>query len=313
MKKIKLLPLLAVIPMLASCGSKPSKPSFAKVGNEVKAAKFAADLEKAGLKASFNQEKAMNSGLFKLDAREYYILEASTKKSGKGKVEMSTFDKFEYRHDKENKLAQSSYDYAASTVISSDSYSTNNVEAYKDQQGYQTTKSGKKTYLVDVSKEEKEYRLIKEVDKDNSVEKFLDAEIKERLGDCGVNMAETMAQYEMAEEKVKKNYKFYENGNIFTIEVKYDDEEEVKDEGYKVKAKVEQKVQLDLTEGKLKSKYWLSTEASYEFSKAITMDGTHYEKGDSMTMKEQMSFDASFTEKAQNLKPFDLKGYVEVE
>ena len=312
MKKIKLLSLLAVIPMLASCGGKPGKPHFAKVGNEVKFEKFAEDAETTYMKANFMSEKALPSGVFKSKDGTYMSMKGTAlgEKFSMVSIENSNSQS---KYDQKNAILQTSLKREESAKIVSKGSAIESSGKESSTISYQVSKVEKKDCFVQATKEAKEFAVqapasVKEA------QVMLDSTVKlgflMELSEFG----EGINAYKAASDKEKKAYKFYENGKIFTIEASIEEEESHKDAeekvDYVVKGKSEVKFQLDLTDGAFKSVLWGSSKVTVEIKKDNTSyDGEIYKKGDVFEIETVMASETSYTAKDLTLKVFDLSGY----
>ena len=308
MKKIKLLPLLLIVPMLSGCGDKPSKPSFAKVGEEVSAKEFTEAFQKELNKASFMNEKLLDSGIFKSDARGLNINEGK-KNGSKPRAEIRENEKLEVKYDKENVLMEQAYDGGSSMVLKSDE--SNMLESSEANQTmfFQKAKENKKDYLVVAIKEDKEYDKVAALSKTVTAQKLLDTMMKASIAQAGQHIMSVVSEYPSMDEEEQETYRFYKNGSIYTIE----HEEELSDSKskdgklvYVGEGKTEEKIQIDLTEGKLKAAYWFNQEARIDYKR----DDEGFKKGDYIITKAQASHVASFVAKKVTLKAQDLSNYV---
>lgn len=302
MKKIKLLPLLLAVPMLASCGlAKPKQPKFADVGKEVAYAKFSEDLQKQAQKAAFNSDKALESGVFKLDTR--ISVESNVKRDKKEIAKSSSLQntKEESKYDKANKILEETTQ-SSSTLKSKSQFDTaNNSSSLKDSYVYQEGKKDGKKYVVKYDK------ATKEISKESSLEstttdKYLDSKVKSEVGvNTTLIFYFVFAEYEGSSDADKKNFKFYENGDIYTIT--WNVEKETKTEETKTTNKTDMKIQVDFNKEKLASKIWLEASSVVEYLKD---SGSDYYKGDIETKVTKESSDISYQFKDVKLKAADL-------
>lgn len=312
MKKIKLLSLLAVIPMLASCGGKPGKPSFAKVGNEVKFAKFEEDAQKAYLKANFMSEKALQSGVFKQKEGSYFSMKG-TINGEKSSMVSSESRTSESKYDQKNAILQTSLkrEEAAKSVSKGVGIDSSGKEASTT--SFQVSKVEKKSCFVKATKESKEF-AVQAAATVKEAQAMLDSSVKLGLLMEVTEFGEAIAEYKTAPEKEQKAYKFYENGKIFTIEASIEEEESHKGEDgkvdYVVTGKSEVKYQIDLTDGAFKKVLWGSLKSKVEIKKdGTSYDGEIYNKDDVFEIETVMAEESSYTAKDVTLKVFDLAGF----
>ena len=318
MKKIKLLALLAVVPMLASCGGKPSKPKFADVGKEVKFEKFTEDGEKAYMKMDFMKEKALGSGILKGKSQVYI----STKGVARG-LEFSFIQKeseqIEAKYDQKNAIIQTSTKKeggAAYDNVFAPGHIMEGSDSESSTVSLQFSKVDKKNSIVSATKEAKEYSVEYEIKDLKEAQKHFDGEMKGRLLNVLAQFGDAISEYNSASEKEQKYYKFYENGNIFTIEASIEENESHKVDGkvdYVVNGKSEVKYQIDFTNGKFKSVAWGSIESTIEFKKDTEYNGQSFKAGDKMVSDTKMASEESFTAKDLTLKAFNLSDYTRIQ
>ena len=268
MKKIKLLSLLAVVPMLASCGGKPSKPRFASYGKEVSYKAIVKDQSKVASKADFMSEEALGSGVFKSKEGSYISIKG-TMNADKFSMVIQGADESEFKYDQKNAIVQTTA--KSETLMTSDSSagSSSMGNNSSSTSSIQLGKVDKKSCLIEATKETKEYRKLVETDK-KGAQALLDAQAKSMLEDATDEFEAGLLHYETLEKKEQKNYKFYENGNVFTVEVKFEKEESHKTDGkvdYVEKYKYEVASQVDFTNGKFRAVSWGSMDLSVEFKK----------------------------------------------
>ena len=301
MKKTKLLPLLLAIPMLASCGlAKPKQPKFADVGKEVAYAKFGEDFQKQSEKAAFNSEKALESGVYKMDTR--ILTESNIKREKKEIAKSSTLknDKEEAKYDKVNKLLEETTESSSTSKSTSQSSTVNNSSGLKNSYVYQEGEKDGKKYVVQYDK------ATKEVTKESSLEstttaKYLDSKVKAEVRiNTTLILSFVFMEYEGSSDADKKNFKFYENGDIYTIT--WNVKSETKTEETKTTEKTDMKIQVDFNKEKLASKIWLETSSVVE---CLKDSGSDY-KGDIKTEATKESVDISYQFKDVKLKAADL-------
>ena len=311
MKKIKVFPLLILVPMLASCGlSKPSSPKFADVGKEVKFDKFQTDLMEASGKAIFNSEKALPSGILK---SKKAILSTTILKRGKETLmdyNVLRNENSELKYDKENKIVKEIVEDKSEAQSKTQTEKASEVDNVKTTRVYQEGEKDKKKYVLEVRPDLKE--VYKEADLSGTkIAAYLDTFVKVNVGSTADNIFnEIFMQYAASDEKEKKNYKFYENDQIFTIEYKSELEEDVKDDDEKVFLKrttiQETKVQVELNDKKPQFKEW----TNYKITGEYTRDFDAFKKGDSGEAVQQGSLEYSYEVKDVKLKAVDVSKFV---
>lgn len=311
MKKIKVFPLLIFVPMLASCGlSKPSSPKFADVGKEVKFDKFQTDLMEASGKAIFNSEKALPSGILKSKKAIFY---SQIMKRGKEKLmdyDVLQNENSELKYDKENKIVKEVVENKSDIQGKSQTEKAIEVVNGKTTRVYQEGEKDNKKYVLEVRPDLKE--IYKEADLSGiKIAAYLDTFVKTKVGSTADNIfSEIFMEYASSGEKEKKNYKFYENDKIFTIEYKLDLKEDVKDGDEKVYLKRittrESKIQVELNDKKPQFKQWTTCKITGEYTRNFDI----YKKGDFGELVEQASLEYSYEVKDVKLKAVDVSKFV---
>ena len=309
MKKTKFLSLLVFAPLLASCGAgKFDEPKFAKYGDEVKAEKFGKAFDDILKKSSLNKKAKLGS-LF-MSKRDVYYSSSDVvrnKKSIKG-GSMGQAEVSEISYDSKNVIAknvetdeyvQKEYALSGEEVAETSMKSTNQQ---------QVSKVKGKSSLVSIDEDTKTYSVIYEVDKDNVPANDFDAQFKSYLsGQIESSYVTFALSYEAADAKEKKNYKFYQNGNVFTME--FQDSQEVEEENYKGSSSEKWTIQLDLTEGKWNLKSLYVHEAEVEVTKDYYQGSNKFIKGDILKEKEMSIEDAKAEQKDIKLNALDLANY----
>ena len=108
MKKLNILPLLLVAPLLTGCGGSVKAPKFADKGEEVAGDKFAADLLEVSSQAAFAKEDAIGSLVMKsINANSNEEKLTRENKAIQTTIEYSE-DSSEMKYDATNKLVKGS-------------------------------------------------------------------------------------------------------------------------------------------------------------------------------------------------------------
>ncbi len=312
MKKIKFLPLFLVAPLLVGCNN-VKQPKFAKEGDAVEFDKFADDLSKKSAEASFAKEAKLGSLVFK--STNQSSEESKRTRSDKTVVNQSS--------DFEETKTDGKYD--ANNLLISAKGSTKQNEQSKSLYGTSKTslKSNSETFVQEFSKEDKKYvvtgnkkakELQKMVELSDLVkaEDYFDLMMKALVANGGSRIQAACEAYALADEEAKKNYKFYENGDIFTVEFKEVVENEEHKNGedkveYVVNGSDSFKIQIDLTEGKWKSKYYRETSEKIEHK----LDHGSYLEGEVTESLIKASEDVEINSKDVKLKAVDVSKYKE--
>jgi hypothetical protein len=220
----------------------------------------------------------------------------------------------ESKYDQKNAILQSVVKSDESLKVVSKGVGMESSEKSSATTSYQVSKVEKKSCLVAATKEAKEFAVQTPVENTKAAQEWLDMIVKMGLSSQLAEFSEAVLTYKSAPEKEQKAYKFYQNGNIFTIEATIEDEESHKDAeekvDYVVKGKSEVKFQIDLTNGAFKTVLWGSSKSSVEIKKDNTSyDDESYNKGDVFEIEVVMSEEGSYTAKELTLKAIDLSGY----
>lgn len=265
MKKIKLIPALALVAMLSACGtSKISKPSASKapklasVGEKIEFATFADEVQK-GMGAYSSEEGAVPSYKAKLD--EY----ADSKlKIMNGKQNLLSINEIEKQ---KNTISADMNNCVAEGKGKQESYmkgsrAEQNTKAeyyqgYEQDAVLQLSTIGETTGIYQFDNLAGTYMLGQDV---SSLE---EAQRKERFSyiasQSGANVIEyeffmLIGNYATMDEEEQKLYSFHKNGLVYTVVYENSGTEDVKDDEsgevlYKHTFDESNKMQLDLTKG----------------------------------------------------------------
>ena len=311
MKKTKLFALLLAAPLLASCGKASVKaPKFAKYGDEVKYEKFVAALQKLSEKSDFSKDAKLPSSVFKYE--QGTEMSFSLKRNDKVREETSgvEIEKYEVKHDAKNNLMQGKGTYVYAYADKGPGTEIAASDTQESDFGYQSHKAKDGTYAIDVNNKAKEYSKEFKLEKDYGMAEWLDEESKNHAYNCYGYAIDLLDEYDSSDKEDKKNYKFYRNGdNIFTIECKMSDSDNVKDEKdkviYKYTAEVSSTAQIDMTKGKFRVVcFHEETEV-----RTFAQDYDEYKKGDVGTQIRRMSLTAAMDYKDVTLKAIDISNY----
>lgn len=310
MKKLKFLPLLLVAPLLIGCNNVKS-PKFADNGEEVAGDKFMADLAEKSLATAYNKEDALPSLAVKSkrSSKEY---SARTRKDAgfKASYERNYSTTTSMKYDAANVLM----DGKVSSKTKRKEVSNYGKEIGNEKESrnmfYQEFAKGDKKYLVMGTKEEKKLQAISQVTEENPASKVMDMFVKTAVASQGSDLNNLLNAYAGSTEEEQKNYKFYENGNIFTVEYKYSVENEESKDGedkviYVTNASYYKKAQVDLTDGKWKALFWNESSVKQEYKQ----DYGIYFEGDVYESKDLTSEETIAEYKDAKLKAQDVSGY----
>ena len=313
MKKHSFLPLLLVVPLLSGCGA-VGEPSFANNGNEVEFAQFSEDFANAVEANEFFKEGHIGSKLIKGSGTSYSNQETSVDGSQKDQSFARTTMKIEIKGDSVNNIARRNNKitiaYYSKSPTGNTEYINTDKNKYQLQEG---THDGKRcAFLVDMK--EKDYELTTEFSDEQTMADAYDYAIKDYASSQVSVFNNLIATYASATEEEQKNYKFYESGNIFTIELKKVVENEERknsdDEVYLiVNSTNEEKWQIDLTNGAFEYKHFRSYQMNEEYRLAFGSIGV---PGQASRGTSRVSERLSIKDKNIKLKKIALDKYVPI-
>ena len=311
MKKTKIISLLVFAPLLVGCGSKIEKPKFAKYGDEVKGDKFFKDFIKKHEAASFSKKAKFEGLVYKGLMSEFEMSE--TKRNNKVIESSAAIEsmKFDMQIDIDHAILYqaTSMGMDSEKVKGSIKEALSGEEKLVTQQQVSSIKGEK--YIVELDVLNKVYERGEKAPKTSEIQTSLDTMAKNYSGDSLVEALQIVyMSYETASDKEKKNYKFYENKEVFTAEVSL--EKTQKDKTYKATYTTTQIAQVDMSEGKWSSKVYWEQAATFEYLKdCYDEDYNFRKKGDVVVGKAGMTQDITATRKSLNLKVIDLSDYAE--
>ena len=311
MKKLTFLPLFLVAPLLVGCGNNVKAPKFAKVGDEVAGDKFIADLTEKSSASAISKEDKLGSLVIKSVVKS--VDEAKLTRADKTVVSQSTTyeeQKTDAKYDAANLLVAGKTS-AKATLNKKTLYGTEKTNGTTKGNTFiqQFEKDGKK-YAVMGNKEAKELNKMVEFTELLPADKYFDTMMKAMIGENGEHIMDACADWSMADEEGKKNFKFYENGNIFTVEYKRVIENEEHKNGEDKVDKVTNatysyKAQIDLTDGAWKAMYYSEAEEKVEYK---LNSGSNLE-GEVKVTKGKSSEEVEVNSKDVKLKAVDVSKY----
>ena len=224
MKKIKVLPLLLVAPLLTSCGGKVT-PKFAKEGDKVEASKWSDDMNAIKENYFLNTSEGYHKPSF---VEDYKSATEETEKIVRGKE--SLFEKKSYSE------ATTKYQYdAANSVLASESKSSGKVSGKSiDGEKYSEKSSRKshfsrqkyaadgKEYCITADKEEKEFSMYFELSETMSITDALEYYMGWNCAGGYLNLAFGYVAYSIASEEEQKCFSFYENADTKAFTIAYE-------------------------------------------------------------------------------------------
>lgn len=312
MKKLTILPLFLVAPLLVGCGTNVKAPKFAKAGEEVSCEKFGTDLLEKKEAAAFSKEDKIGSLVWKNKSASKRTIKdvRADKLVVKDSVNYNELN-VTMQYDASNYLIQGSQKAKSSTVEKTqyeDEKTEQNANVNMFIQEY--AKNDKK-YAIYGNKESKELHGAAELGESLTIADYVDGNMKNMLAQQGTTVVSIVVQYETLTDEEKAKYKFYENGNIFTVEYKSEKEDEHKDGEdvviYKTKTSNYSKIQLDLTDGAWKLKMYQEDTIETEYVK----DDEDYDHlaGEKIVDKRLSMADGEAKYKSVKLKAVDTAGY----
>ena len=319
MKNIKFIPALALIVLLSACnGSRQptvKKPKFAKLGDEVQFEVFRDGLGSEDIYGVFGEEK-LPSYVFKFNSSEKQEMKV---KDGE-KVISSQDDKIQYlydvKYDSKNLRAVMKEDVISVSKASSDAgekgYSIMDMTI---DLGYQISKIDDKDYIVIYENSSKSYEPTKDVSEMNAEQReeefynFAGGVLGSFMSDY---FSDVLNYYESYDDETKSNYKFYKNGDVYTVKYSSTNEEEFESSGvkaYKVTTVYEDCVQFEKTKNGLKFKSSEVRERTVEMLDDPYYNGVRYKKGQILTENDYEYQDNSLVAKDVTVKEVDISKY----
>lgn len=307
MKKTKFLSLLVLAPLMTGCGTNVKAPKFAKKGDEVKYADFVNNLDKLLEKASFKKEKKLGQSEFKM--KNAYNDTYEKIRGKKTIVKSVDYQVTEEDHKYDPNKIVDRYVFKGEIVQTLEEPVGKSVDksTMQHEDANQYHKIGEKEYLVHVEGDKKQYTNVAEISKSDLVGMF-DFQAKNYAEGIFDDVFDLLGDYEAAPEKEQKNYKFYRNGNIFTIELEVETTEEHKVDDkvdYVTVTKGNVTAQVDVTEGKWSSKTYMHSVSDREFK----INVGEFAKGDISRETNDSAFERIFEVKEVKVEPFDLKDF----
>lgn len=311
MKKSKLLILVLVAPLLTGCGSgKVKAPKFAKEGESVSGDKFVEDIGKAFSSSAIAQEAALGSSVvsYKIQMSDEVGVERDKKSFSKTASFTEQSTKVEY--DAANSILKMSNKGAAKQSEKTKHGTTTSNGSQNQVASYEAAQVSGANYIVSVNQKAKEYSKIMLIEGEVTAAKYEDMIVKMMVGSLVQEYVFSASSWAAMTDAEKAEYKFYENGNIYTYEYEHKVEnEETKDAEDKV-VKIDSerhysKVQIDFTAGKMAVKGY----DEIEYTTVYKQNSGSFAAEDIVKEKELQSIDASCIDKDVKLKSTDLSKF----
>lgn len=297
--KKKFLSLLVFAPLLVGCGNNVKKPKFAEYHNEVKTyEKFVEEMLKVRNKSSLFKEEKIGSLEMKAKSGYLYTREVNRGKEVIDKNKETSTSKGTGQYDAVNLIYKQDSISETEDVTEDSSGKDFNKDSYSRKFQFQTkdSKNG-----VTINLDSKEYELTSY--SGYKPAEYFDGFAKEMFaGSIGSYMSEVLSHYS-AEDK--DDFKFYKDGNIFTVVETFEEKQEY--EKSKYASKVSFTVQVDVTEGKWSTKYY----TEYESTRTYKENEYARAKGDVVVAKEYESAEISVVSKKVSLKNLNLSKFKE--
>ena len=308
MKKTKFLSLLVFAPLLVGCGSSTVKaPKFAKFGSSVKYDKFFKDFGDKFNKAKFSDEKAKLGSLVANTKQSGYEERVVTRQK-KEASKISNYSGFElkYSYDSESLVSKSELKQTIEEKEKSKTVDSSSLIEFETPTLLQVASIEGKKHVVYVTPNTKEYSAEIEVAKDSDAADYFNEMNKLQIA-TNVNelLEEVYYSYEAATDDGKKEFKFYENGDIFTAEWAH--EEKLTEPGFKGTSSQKWTTQVDMTDGKWSAVSYKEfvVEGDAEKTDGDYIKGDHF-KETTLTLVEAKAQLKSVKVAAQDLKDYKL-------
>lgn len=312
----KFLFLVLAVPLLAGCGNKVKEPKFAALGEEKTIDAFEEAIEKS---------LPEDHELMKDD-----VLGSLVMKTKGASLNSAKHSRGKTVTDENVTTSKSTeqIDYDATNVLLRDKSESVSKEVEKDAWGKVTTtnktttdammqehKAKDVSYAIAVDNLVKEYSPVQTLSEDVKLIDYLSENVKMIiLWELSMSIYQEMASYASADEEEQKNYKFYQNGNIFSVvyESKFENKEvkNLTDDTIRCVGNGSEvrKVQVDFTAGAYSLVTYSKQEGKYDYKTAYES----YAVGDVYEYEVASSSEFKATRKEPGLKAIDLAKYTAV-
>ena len=315
MKKVRILPLLALVTLLSACNKGPvvKAPTFTKEGEQVTYAEFNTKLE-----ASFKASELYDDGEGELPALGDRVLKGSTSSSNVTivkrnkkeirKEESASSISAEQLYDYDNLVSKTTTNTKETSSIKTEEESSSGSSTGKSEVYYQFGRIDNTDYLLSVNSKTKSYRRSYEVSSGSTPAKTFDRYVRNNI-----SSVQSLFSYYLPGESDAKDYIFSNKENLYTFSASTENNDELFKESLvkyaTVKRTAKIKVQLDLTDGKqsLKLSYETRTETTYiepysSYSESFLKDDISIEENKSY-------YDVSVAAKKADVKSVDITEY----
>ena len=306
MKKI-LLPLLASV-LLTGCYTKVASPKFAAKGEKVSSTNFYKALNELWDKSSFNSARRFKSFEFTVKSSENEQKEKTHAKK-RFSVESSSFtERTTNKYDSKELMYSSKGKKVYHSTEKSETKNTKNNYVVRTDEAIQVSSVKNQLRVLVIDNSEKTFSSYMSLSKKDEAASLFDSQAKEYSTYFYDEFFSIENDYNDASEKDKKNYTFYINGKIFTVEYNATEKEKFASAGktiYNGVTTTKKTVQLDATEGKWVKKIYEVKNYKVEYETSYV----NYAKGDSYVEDKSSSSEISLTTKDVKLSEVDVTDY----
>ena len=319
MKLKRLLPLVLIAPLLASCsGEKVNEPKFESYSNKVEYASYKEALTNAISSINVAKEDAS------LNSSEVSMLtayEQSTKANFQCGVDTYGFEKEEekYEYDANNHLAKelTKFEEEASIKLGDD-YESNKHTYTEYESHYQNETVEEVNSIVRLEAKSKKFGVISPVIADYAKEFEAIAILAVR---SMLNFEDLMCpDYETLPDEEKAKLSFYQDDKVFTViyenkmeEKMFDTSDPTKEIGVE-KIDAIAKIQGRVEENKVELRYYSDSSHLREYSVSgsvnIMGDDFAYKAGETYEVHQKAASEIKFAEKDVSLSKEDISQYV---
>lgn len=306
MKKI-LLPLLASF-LLTGCYAKVASPKFAAKGEKVSVTKFYKALNEMWDKSSFNSVSRFKSFEFTVKSSENEQKEKTHAKKRFSVESSSVTERMTNKYDSKELVYTAKGKKLYHSTEKSETKNTKNNYVVRTDEAIQVSSVKNQLRILVIDNSEKSFSSYMELDKKSKAAPLFDSRAKEYSTYFYDEFFSIENDYNDASEKDKKNYTFYVNGKIFTVEYNATEEEKfalVSKTIYKGETTTKKTIQLDATEGKWVKKIYEVKNYKAEYETGYE----NYAKGDSYVEDKSSSSEISLTTKDVKLSEVDVTDY----
>ena len=306
MKKMRFIPLLALVTVLSSCnglgGNAAKAPTFAKEGEEVTFSEFKQQLNVATNDSEISDTNSkLTDRLIKTSSSNTTTRIWNRGKTDLEKNESQTTSKGEASFDTNNLVAKMTAESKGTQKVS-DQESTYSETSSSKQDQFDKIKNVK--YLIYANAKTKQYVAQTAVTGTTKDDALFDNLIRDSLS----SLLYLFNMYLPSSTTEARDYLFHiNNDTLFTFALTNEEEDSRSSGLYTLKTRTKIKVQLDLTDKKQAFRYSSESRVEYDYKKAYES----YKADDVLTEDTKVYAEYTVSSKDVKVNPVDLSDYVQ--